>query len=122
MPDRTEQHRRRNINNALPALGWLIQDREHVDITAGRGAAICEFPLKSRHGFGDYLLYLDGGAAGVVEAKKVGVALTRAIQALERSLAESRLRSLVQIVEDLQGARDNVASLRVKSNVGQLHF
>ena len=118
MPDRTEQHRRRNVNNALPASGWLIQDRKRVDITAGRGAAICEFPLKSRQGFGDYLLDVDGGAAGVVEAKKVGVALTRAIQGLEGSLVVSRPRSLIKIVEDLQAALEELAlivvDLRVK--------
>ena len=76
MPERPEQHARRNIDSALAAAGWLVQDRKHVNITAGRGVAIREFPLKSGHGFADYLLYLDGAVAGVVEAKKEGVALT----------------------------------------------
>lgn len=38
--------------------------------------AIREFPLKSGHGFADYLLYIDGKAVGVIEAKKEGVTLT----------------------------------------------
>src|SRR5690606_22269619 len=38
--------------------------------------AIREFPLKSGHGFADYLLYVDGQAAGVIEAKKQGVTLS----------------------------------------------
>jgi len=76
MSEKPEQQARRNIDSALAAAGWLIQDRKHVNITAGRGVAIREFPLKTGHGFADYLLYLDGAAAGVVEAKKEGVALT----------------------------------------------
>ena len=76
MPDRPEQQDRRNIDSALSAAGWLVQDRKQVNITARRVVAIREFPLKSGHGFADYLLYLDGAAASVVEAKKEGVALT----------------------------------------------
>ncbi|MGO9274317.1 MAG: hypothetical protein ACLQOO_29475 [Terriglobia bacterium] len=34
------------------------------------------FPLRPGHGFADYLLYVDGAAAGVVEAKKEGATLT----------------------------------------------
>ena len=39
----------------------------------GRGPR--NFPLTSGHGFADYLLYVDGKAAGIVEAKKKGVTL-----------------------------------------------
>jgi type I restriction enzyme, R subunit len=35
-----------------------------------------EFPLERGHGYADYLLYVDGKAAGVIEAKKEGVTLT----------------------------------------------
>jgi type I restriction enzyme R subunit len=38
--------------------------------------AIREFPLNPGHGFADYLLYVDGKAAGVIEAKKQGATLT----------------------------------------------
>ena len=34
------------------------------------------FPLTSGYGFADYLLYVDGKAAGIIEAKKEGVTLT----------------------------------------------
>jgi len=37
--------------------------------------AIREFPLPG-YGFADYLLYVDGKAVGVIEAKKEGVTLT----------------------------------------------
>ncbi len=38
--------------------------------------AVREFPLKPGHGFADYLLYVDGKAAGVIEAKRQGVTLS----------------------------------------------
>ncbi|MCR4332784.1 MAG: hypothetical protein NUV34_08825, partial [Sulfuricaulis sp.] len=46
-----------------------------MNIHAARGVAIREFPLPG-HGFADYLLYIDGKAAGVIEAKKEGATLT----------------------------------------------
>ena len=45
------------------------------NLSAHRGVAIREFPLKTGHGQADYLLYVDGKAAGVVEAKKIGATL-----------------------------------------------
>ena len=46
-----------------------------MNIHAGRGVAIREFPIAG-HGFADYLLYVDGRAAGIVEAKPAGTTLT----------------------------------------------
>lgn len=51
-------------------------DASQANIRATRGVAIREFPLKSSHGFADYLLYVDGKAAGVIEAKKEGATLS----------------------------------------------
>src|SRR6185437_3782943 len=56
----------------LVASGWLVQDRDELNLTAGRGIAVCEFPLKSGFGFADYLLYLNRKAVGAVEAKAEG--------------------------------------------------
>jgi type I restriction enzyme R subunit len=44
--------------------------RSEMNISASLGVAIREFPLTT--GFADYLLYIDGRAAGVIEAKPVG--------------------------------------------------
>ncbi|MEW5942757.1 MAG: type I restriction endonuclease [Pseudomonadota bacterium] len=71
-----EQDARSNIDRLLHAAGWRVFDAAHANIHAARGVAIREFPLKSGHGFADYLLYIDGKAAGVIEAKKEGVTLT----------------------------------------------
>ena len=74
MPLETEA--RSNIDRLLEAAGWCVFDVAQTNIHAARGVAIREFPLKSGHGFADYLLYVDGKAAGVIEAKKEGVTLT----------------------------------------------
>jgi type I restriction enzyme R subunit len=72
MPDTPEQIARREIDAKLIASGWLIQNREDLDLTAGRGIAVREFPMKSGFGYSDYLLYLDRKALGAVEAKADG--------------------------------------------------
>lgn len=71
-----EIHAREKIDQLLTLAGWLVQDVKDTNIFAGKGVAIREFPLKSGHGFADYLLYVDGRAAGVIEAKKSGTTLT----------------------------------------------
>ena len=70
-----EDRARANIDRILTAAGWLIQSRHSINIEASRGVAIREFQLAPGYGFADYLLYIDGYAAGVIEAKKAGVPL-----------------------------------------------
>jgi type I restriction enzyme R subunit len=76
MPETPEDRARETIDGLLTAAGWIVQDRDSASVNAGRGVAIRGFPLKFGHGFADYLLYVDGRAAGVVEAKKEGETLT----------------------------------------------
>jgi type I restriction enzyme, R subunit len=71
-----EEHARQTIDQLLGAAGWQVCDPQDAHITSHRGVAIREFPLKSGHGFADYLLYVDGMAAGVIEAKKEGATLS----------------------------------------------
>lgn len=47
-----------------------------ANIVAHHGVAIREFPLKSGHGEADYLFYVGGKAAGVIEAKSKGATLS----------------------------------------------
>ncbi|MBW8307785.1 MAG: DEAD/DEAH box helicase family protein [Thiobacillus sp.] len=70
-----EQQARGKIDVLLEAAGWHVCDAAAANIHAARGVAIREFPLPG-YGFADYLLYVDGKAAGVIEAKKEGVTLT----------------------------------------------
>ena len=74
MAPQPEQQARGNIDRLLQAAGWHVCDADVVNIHA-LGVAIREFPLPG-HGFADYLLYVDGKAAGVIKAKKEGVTLT----------------------------------------------
>ena len=71
-----EQRARASIDVLLAAAGWAVQDASAANLHAACGVAIREFPLQPGHGFADYLLYVDGRAAGVIEAKKEGFALT----------------------------------------------
>ena len=73
MPDTPEQKARVAIDAKLDASGWLVQDREDMDLTAGRGIAVREFPMKPGFGFADYLLYLDRKALGAIEAMADGI-------------------------------------------------
>jgi type I restriction enzyme, R subunit len=75
MPQTPEDRARKTIDDLLGKAGWLVQDRDQANVNAGRGVAIRSFPLKAGHGFADYLLYVDGQAAGVIEAKKEGETL-----------------------------------------------
>jgi type I restriction enzyme, R subunit len=70
-----EARARVEIDRMLHASGWVVQDASRVSLTAGRGVAVREFVMASPHGRADYLLFLDGRAAGVVEAKKEGETL-----------------------------------------------
>jgi len=71
-----EQEARETIDKMLEKSGWDVQDLANANIHAQKGVAIREFPLDKGHGFADYLLYVAGKAAGVIEAKKVGNTLT----------------------------------------------
>lgn len=63
-----EAQARENIDRLLIAAGWHVCDMSDANIHAARGVAICEFPLDSGYGFADYLFYIDGKAAGIIEA------------------------------------------------------
>ncbi len=72
MPETPEQRARREIDADLTAADWRVQDKDAIDLTAGRGIAVREFKLKPGFGFADYLRYLDRKALGAVEAKAEG--------------------------------------------------
>jgi type I restriction enzyme R subunit len=49
-----EQEARIEIDRMLHESGWLVQDVKSVNLHAGRGVAICEFPLERGFGYADY--------------------------------------------------------------------
>lgn len=76
MATNPEARARLTIDALLNAAGWAVQDVAAANIHASRGVALREFPLNAGFGFADYLLYVDGKACGVIEAKKQGATLT----------------------------------------------
>jgi type I restriction enzyme R subunit len=69
-----EQHARQIIDERLQAAGWVLQDMAEFNRHAALGVAVREFHLPA--GPCDYLLFVGGKAAGVIEAKKSGVTLS----------------------------------------------
>lgn len=65
---------REDIDRQLMAAGWLIQDKKDINLHASRGVAVRE--MQSHGGPADYILFVDGKALGVVEAKKEGTTLS----------------------------------------------
>ncbi|MEV4919440.1 DEAD/DEAH box helicase family protein [Streptomyces tirandamycinicus] len=71
-----EARARLEIDRQLRSIGWAVQDHKCMNLAASLGVAVREFPLEKGSGWVDYLLYVDGDAVGVLEAKKVGQTLT----------------------------------------------
>ena len=72
MADKPEPRARRVIDANLEAAGWLVQDLDDLDLSAGRGIAVREFQMNPGFGQADYLLYVDFQAVGAIEAKAEG--------------------------------------------------
>lgn len=70
-----EEEARQLIDEKLTTAGWLILDRKNFDRFAGLGVACREF-LLADNTEADYMLFIDGKAAGVIEAKKAHTALS----------------------------------------------
>jgi type I restriction enzyme R subunit len=71
-----EARARVEIDRQLVLAGWLVQHADHANISAGTGVAVREFILEKGHGRVDYLLFVNGQPAGVIEAKPEGTTLT----------------------------------------------
>jgi len=74
--DAPEQRARRIIDGSLKEAGWAVQSRAELNLSAARGVAVREFPLQHGLGYADYLLFVDGKAVGVLEAKPEGHTLS----------------------------------------------
>jgi type I site-specific restriction endonuclease len=81
-----EQKSRQHIDRQLEQAGWIVQDCAQMNISAGLGVAVREFPLTTGHA--DYMLYADSKAIGVVEAKPKGHTLTGVETQSENNLTD----------------------------------
>ena len=71
-PSGPEAEARVEIDAALETAGWVVQNREEMNLSMAQGVAVREFKLKHGHGYADYRLFVDGKAVGVLEAKAPG--------------------------------------------------
>jgi type I restriction enzyme R subunit len=70
-----EAKARVQIDKQLTDAGWKVQSQDTLNLGAGPGVAVREFTLEKPHGRVDYLLFLNGQPAGVIEAKPEGTPL-----------------------------------------------
>ena len=59
---------RQQIDQRLEEAGWIIQDMKQLDLSAGFGLIVREYPTDT--GPADYVLFVNRQAVGVIEAKK----------------------------------------------------
>ena len=86
-----EGQARQEIDKNLIKAGWIIQDKNKIDLSAGLGVAVREYPTDS--GPADYILFINKNPVGVIEAKRPeeGVRLT-AHEDQTAKYAESQLK------------------------------
>ena len=77
-----EEKARLKIDRLLGQAGWLVQDKDQINLGAALGVAVREYSLPA--GACDYLLFIDRKAAGVVEAKPEGQTLTGVAEQSEK--------------------------------------
>ncbi len=63
------------INPALEKAGWKVQHFKTADINSFKGVAVEYFQMGKDVGEADYVLFVDGKAVGIIEAKKEGETL-----------------------------------------------
>ena len=63
-----EQKARDEIDKMLISAGWVVQSKNKVNLSAGKGVAVREY--QTDVGPADYVLFVDGKPVGVIEAKR----------------------------------------------------
>jgi len=93
-PDYTppEAETREFIDQKLIDAGWVIQDKKRLNLYESLGVAVREMDTST--GPEDYMLFIDGKACGVLEAKREGTNLG--------GVAEQTARYAVSTTQDVQ--------------------
>ncbi len=71
--DKLEDATREEIDAKLVAAGWVIQDKKKINLFEKLGVAVREMDTDT--GPADYMLFIEGKACGIVEAKREGTEL-----------------------------------------------
>ena len=99
-----EEQARVLIDAQLVAAGWVVQDREAIDLVNHVGVAVREVIMEKWAGRADYVLYLNRKMVGVIEAKPQGTTLM-AVQwqshRYSKGLTETQAKSAVLIDGEL---------------------
>lgn len=80
-----EDKARSLIDRRLAASGWVIQSKDDINLGAGPGVAVREFPTDS--GPVDYALFVGRKLCGVIEAKPEGMTLSGFSEQASRYIA-----------------------------------
>lgn len=80
-----EDKARSLIDRRLVASGWIIQSKDDMNLGAGLGVAVREFPTDS--GPVDYALFVGRKLCGVIEAKPEGMTLSGFSEQASRYIA-----------------------------------
>jgi type I restriction enzyme, R subunit len=84
-----EQLARQQIDQKLTLAGWIIQDKARLNLYESVGIAVRE--MDTTTGPADYMLFINGQACGIIEAKKEGTGLGGVAEQSQR-YATSRLK------------------------------
>ena len=99
-----EEQARVLIDEQLVAAGWVVQDREAIDLVNHVGVAVREVIMQKWAGRADYVLYLNRKMVGVIEAKPQGTTLM-AVQwqshRYSKGLTETQSKSAVLVDGEL---------------------
>jgi type I restriction enzyme, R subunit len=99
-----EEQARVLIDAQLVAAGWVVQDREAIDLVNHIGVAVREVIMEKWAGRADYVLYLNRKMVGVIEAKPQGTTLM-AVQwqshRYSKGLTETQSKSAVLVDGEL---------------------
>ncbi|MES9925715.1 MAG: DEAD/DEAH box helicase family protein [Candidatus Thiodiazotropha endolucinida] len=94
-----ETQTREAIDRKLTDAGWVVQDKKRINLYESLGVAVREMDTDT--GPADYMLFIDGKACGIIEAKREGTDLggvaeqsaryaTSHIKFIERWVAEDQ--------------------------------
>jgi len=71
--EKDEAATRKEIDDKLISAGWIIQDKSQINLFESLGVAVREMDTST--GPADYMLFIDGKACGIIEAKREGANL-----------------------------------------------
>jgi type I restriction enzyme R subunit len=87
-----EQKARDTIDLMLSQAGWIIQDKNKINLVAGLGVAVREY--QTSVGPSDYVLFVDKKPVGIIEAKRAELGVSLSVveeQSVEYAQAKLRL-------------------------------